>query len=68
MEFEIVIQETWTPKLSDPTTDEFKDLADLYIAAFKGSFSQDNASQVGSSTISFAEVRVVNFVLDDSTR
>ena len=54
--------------MSDPTTDEFKDLADLYITAFKGSFSQDNASQVGSSTISFAEVRVVNFVLDDSTR
>ena len=54
--------------MSDPTTDEFKDLADLYIAAFKGSFSQDDASQVGTSTFSFAEVRVVNFILDNSAR
>ena len=50
--------------MNDPTTDEFKDLADIYIAAFKESFSQDDASEVGTSTISFAEVRVVSFILD----
>ena len=50
--------------MNDPTTDEFKDLADIYIAAFKESFSQDDASEVGTSTIAFAEVRVVSFILD----
>ena len=52
--------------MSDPTTDEFNNLADLYIAAFKQSFSQDDASEVGTSTISFADVRVVKFILDNS--
>ena len=52
--------------MSDSTTDEFKDLANLYIDAFKKSFSQDDTSEVGTSTFSFAEVRVVGFILDDS--
>ena len=62
----MVIQEQWTPELSDSTTDEFNDLANVYINAFKKSFSQDGTSEVGTSTFSFAEVRVVSFILDDS--
>ena len=52
--------------MSDSTTDEFKDLANLYIDAFKKGFSQDDTSKVGTSTFSFGEVRVVSFILDDS--
>ena len=62
----MVIQEQWTPELSDSTTDEFNDLANVYIDAFKKSFSQDGTSKVGTSIFSFAEVRVVGFILDDS--
>ena len=51
--------------MSDSTTDEFKDLANRYIDAFQEGFSQDDTSKVGTSSFSFAEVRVVSFVLDD---
>ena len=53
--------------MEDSTSDEFKDLAKIYIDAFKKSFSQDDASEIGTSTISFAEVRVVGFILDNSS-
>ena len=51
--------------MNDSTTDEFKNLAKIYIDAFKKSFSEDETSVVGTSTISFAEVRVVGFILDN---
>ena len=64
----MVISETWTPNLEDPTTDEFKDLATVYVSAFKQSFSQVENDAIGdSTTISFAEVRVVSFILNDYT-
>ena len=53
--------------MEDSTSDEFKDLAKIYIDAFKKSFSQDDTSEIGISTISFAEVRVVGFILDNSS-
>ena len=53
--------------MEDTTSDEFKDLAKIYIDAFKKSFSQDDTSEIGTSTISFAEVRVVGFILDNSS-
>ena len=53
--------------MEDSTSDEFKDLAKIYIDAFKKSFSQDDTSEIGTSTISFAEVRVVGFILDNSS-
>ena len=52
--------------MEDSTSDEFKDLAKIYIDAFKKNFSQDDTSEIGTSTISFAEVRVVGFILDNS--
>ena len=62
----MVISETWTPNLEDPTTDEFKDLATVYVSAFKQSFSQVENDAIGdSTTISFAEVRVVSFILNN---
>ena len=62
------ISETWTPKLEDPTTDEFKDLATVYVSAFKETFSQVENNAIGNSTtISIAEVRVVSFILNDYT-
>ena len=63
IDFEIDIQERWTPELTDSSTDEFTNLANIYIAPFKNSFLQDESSQVGDSTISFAEVRVLRFIL-----
>ena len=53
--------------MEDTTSDEFKDLAKIYIDAFKNSFSQDDTSEIGTSTISFTEVRVVGFILDNSS-
>ena len=53
--------------MEDSTSDEFKDLAKIYIDAFKKNFSQDDTSEIGTSTISFAEVRVVGFILDNSS-
>ena len=65
VDFEVVIQEPWTDELNDSTTNEFKELARIYIKAFQKSFSQVDTSEVGSSTISFAEVRVVSFILNN---
>ena len=52
--------------MRNSTTDEFKDLAKTYTDAFKRSFSQDGISEVGTSKISFAEVRVMRFILVNS--
>ena len=53
--------------MEDSSSDEFKDLAKIYIDAFKKSFLQDDTSEIGTSTISFADVRVVGFILDNSS-
>ena len=51
--------------MNNSATNEFKELAKIYIKAFQKSFSQVDTSEVGSSTISFAEVRVVSFILNN---
>ena len=54
--------------MTDPTTQEFQDLANLYLAAFTNTLVQVDTSEVGTLTsIEFATIRVMSFTLDDST-
>ena len=66
IDFELDIQERWTPGLNDSTSDEFKNLANIYAAHFNEKFLQDETNQVGDSSISFGKVRVLRFILEDS--
>lgn len=67
IDFEVEIQERWTPELNDSTSDEFKNLANIYVAPFNERFLQDETNQVGDSSISFGKVRVLRFILEDSS-
>ena len=68
IDFNVIIYEHWTDELDDPTTDEFKDLANLYLAAFTNTLSTVSTEQVGSLTnIKFATIRVMSFTLDNSS-
>ena len=53
--------------MNDSTSDEFKNLANIYVAPFNERFLQDETNQVGDSNISFGEVRVLRFILDNSS-
>ena len=54
--------------MTDPSTEEFQDLANLYLAAFTETLSQVTTAEVGSLTsISFATIRVMSFTLDNSS-
>ena len=68
VDFNVIIYEHWTDELYDPTTDEFKDLANLYLAAFTNTLSTVSTEQVGSLTsIKFATIRVMSFTLNNSS-
>ena len=67
IDFEVEIQERWTPELNDSTSDEFKNLANIYVAPFNERFLQDETNQVGDSSISFGKVRVLRFILENSS-
>ena len=67
IDFEVEIQERWTPELNDSTSDEFKNLANIYVTHFNEKFLQDETNQVGDSSISFGKVRVLRFILEDSS-
>ena len=67
IDFELEIQERWTPGLNDSTSDEFKYLANMYAAPFNERFLQDETNQVGDSSISFGKVRVLRFILENSS-
>ena len=67
IDFELEIQERWTPGLNDSTSDEFKYLANIYVAPFNERFLQDETNQVGDSSISFGKVRVLRFILENSS-
>ena len=67
IDFELEIQERWTPELNDSTSDEFKYLANIYVAPFNERFLQDETNQVGDSSISFGKVRILRFILEDSS-
>jgi len=54
--------EHWTPDLEDFTTQEFQDLANLYLAAFTNTLAEVDIGEVGTLTnISFATIRVMSF-------
>ena len=53
--------------MNDSTSDEFKNLANIYVAPFNKKFLQDETNQVGDSNISFGEVRVLRFILENSS-
>ena len=67
IDFEVEIQERWTPELNDSTSDEFKNLANIYVTHFNEKFLQDETNQVGDSSISFGKVRILRFILEDSS-
>ena len=68
VDFDVIIYEHWTPDLTDPSSQEFQDLANLYLAAFTNSLAQVTTGEVGTLTkISFATIRVMSFTLDDSS-
>ena len=68
VDFDVIIYEHWTPDLTDPTTQEFQDLANLYLAAFTNTLAQVDTGDVETLTsITFATIRVMSFTLDDST-
>ena len=67
IDFELEIQERWTPGLNDSTSDEFKYLANIYVAPFNERFLQDEIIQVGDLGISFGKVRVLRFILENSS-
>ena len=67
VDFDVVIYEHWTPDLNDPDSDEFKDLANLYLAAFTNTLSTVTTGDVGSLTkITFATIRVMSFTIETS--
>ena len=50
-------------------TQEFQDLANLYLSAFTNTLAQVDTGEVSTLTsISFATIRVISFTLDDSSR
>ena len=67
IDFEVEIQERWTPELNDSTSDEFKNLANIYVAPFNERFLQDEIIQVGDLSISFGKVRILRFILENSS-
>ena len=67
IDFEVEIQERWTPELNDSTSDEFKNLANIYVTHFNEKFLQDETNQVGDSSISFGRVRVLRFIFENSS-
>ena len=67
IDFEVEIQERWTPELNDSTSDEFKNLANIYVTHFNEKFLQDETNQVGDSSISFGKVRILRFILEDTS-
>ena len=68
VDFDVIIYEHWTPDLTDPSTQEFKDLANLYLSAFTNTLAQVSTNEVSSLTsISFATIRVMSFTLDNSS-
>ena len=68
VDFNVIIYEHWTPDLEDSTTQEFQDLANLYLQAFTNTLVTVDTGDVGTLTsISFATIRVMSFSLDTST-
>ena len=62
-----MIYEHWTPDLENSESEEFKDLANLYLAAFTNTLSTVTTGEVGSLTkITFATIRVMSFKIETS--
>ena len=55
--------------MADSSTQEFQDLANLYLTAFVNTLARVDTGEVGTLTsISFATIRVMSFTLDSSFR
>ena len=55
--------------MTDSSTQEFQDLANLYLTAFVNTLARVDTGEVGTLTsISFATIRVMSFTLDSSFR
>ena len=62
VDFQVEIDEEWTPELNDTESEEFTDLAEIYILCFLEALKAVEEVE-GTSKIQFATVRVVRFIL-----
>ena len=64
VDFQVEIYEEWTSELKDPQSEEFTDLAEIYILGFLEALTAVDEVE-GTSKIQFATLRVVRFIPDE---